>query len=326
MTTAMIWCLCATQAQPSSHEYTVWYEAKGRPTRVQLYQFDPDGSRLFAAHPMDTDKVEIWSVGKKQVVSALDWGNNPFFRGGVTVAALSSNQRHFVAGTSGGLAIWDLSTSQREWHKMPTSVFALAFQKDSDQFVTGIGSIITVWKLNSIAAETSHRCQSDVFSVNYSSDSQRIVVGHEDGGISVYDANTLIPENRRWKFHRQSVLDAFFVEQDRKILSIGHEGDVVLTEVQTGKRSKLIADKDGVASVAYARKTNWLVLGSYGGTVSVVDVTTGKVIFKEEFREAVVSVAISEDGSVLAAATGSEQDDVARESKNAVMKWWKLKK
>ncbi len=225
-----------------------------------------------------------------------------------------------------GIAIWDIETGKTQWHKMPGPVNAVAFTNaDEKTFVTGIGTIITVWNVESIVAEEFLPCHSDVCSLGYSSDSRRIVAGHEDGSITVCDAQTLIPDKFKWKVHSGEVLNAVFIDRDKKILSVAYDGTVLVTEIETGKKTKLHVDKDGVSAAAYARKKNWIVVGSYGGKVSVIDVGNGKTVFTEAFQESVLSVAISDTGSVLAVATGSEIDDTTRDSRNAVMKWWKLK-
>lgn len=314
------------QGTTASKEYVAWYEANGHPALVTLYQIDEAGGRLFFSDRQNTDNVIIWSIEKKGTIGKLDWGNDGLSRCGISAGILASKEKSFVAATWGGFAIWALDTRRPEWHKMPANVNALSSSPDGDLFVTGIGPIITVWSVPTIVAETSARCRSDIFSLNYSSDSKRIVAGHEDGSLSLYDANTLTCEKRTGSLHRFSVLDAFFSAQNKSIVSVGYEGNVALTDLRSGKPSGLMSFKAGARCAAYARQRNWIVVGTPGGLLTVFDVGNVKVVFQADLKEAIKSVAISSNGSVLAAVSGRDYDDMERDAKYATMKVWKLKR
>lgn len=140
--------------------------------------------------------------------------------------------------------------------------------------------------------------------VKFSTDGQSIAAGSWNGGIYLYDANTLDLKNDVPDLQSGKVCTLDFNPLDSMLLATGgSNGLIKLIRLSEGKPSisTLSGHQKRISSLQFHPCGKYLATGSYDLTWRLWDITTGKELyFQEGHSKEVSSVRIHPDGSLIA--------------------------
>ncbi|MEL6490403.1 MAG: caspase family protein, partial [Cyanobacteria bacterium J06621_3] len=140
--------------------------------------------------------------------------------------------------------------------------------------------------------------ESEVLSLAFSPDGQRIVSGSKDGTLRFWDAQTGVPLSDLLKGHESEVWSVAFSLDNQRIVSGGRDG-IRLWDAQTGALlSDPLEGHGWVDSVAFSPDGQRIVSSGRGGRSRLWDAQTGAPIGAplEDYGVAVLSVTFSPDG------------------------------
>jgi serine/threonine protein kinase/WD40 repeat protein len=139
-----------------------------------------------------------------------------------------------------------------------------------------------------------------VVSLAFSHDRQLLLSGDDDGMLCLWDVNSA--ELRRTFFAGSHIVSMRFSPDDREILASTINGSIHLWPVDLADQSTLCRVAGTVGCVAVSPDELLAAVG-VSNDVRVIDVATGYCIWSNTLTATVISLAFSENGSTLDAAT-----------------------
>jgi WD40 repeat protein len=248
--TVYLWDGITRQAQPLSGQV---YHLKDQPFRKVL--FSPDGSTL-ASWGMSKDvPIRLWDVttGKRQRTltgHAALIKRVTFSPDGNTLASWSSHDETTIR-------LWDVGTGK---HKRTLTghirlVESVAFSPDGKTLVSGgLDSTVHLWDAvtgKNIRTFTDEHLtnqqmaqSSDVMTVSFSSEGNRLAGGRRDGLIQLWDVATgqLL---QTFRGHVDAISSVTFSPDGFTIASTGKDATARLWDVATGQQKRLLAGYKG---------------------------------------------------------------------------------
>lgn len=310
-------------AQDKDHRGVVLLETKGRLAHVSLLHINRANELL---HAVDGPRLLAWSLSTKEKVFDFHWNSRGIPFTGPKTRTGSGDDRLMAMGAWEGFSVWNTESDKWQFQRMPGPVTSVAFTGDN-KLLTAIGPLVALWDLetmrrvryfdsgnNSLTKRTGN-----VFSLSCSAKSGAIVAGHDDGSLSILDQRLLLKKSLH-AHDDGAVTHAILVEEDTKVLSAGTDGMVVLTSLADEKRTKVFEDEYPISCMAYCAAKSRVILGTDGGLFAVVDLSSGKTVIRDKLPQPVLSVALSEDGSIGAVSCGSTADNAVTRSKNAILR------
>ncbi len=235
----------------------------------------------------------------------------------VRSVAISPDGQGLLTGSGDSSAVlWKASTGDKvrtfAGHTQPIN--SVAFSPDGRKILTGSADETAIlWDAQSGDRLLTFRGQSHcVSAVAFCPDGEKLLTGsgysaHPNGiyAALLWDART--GERLRTIPGHKELIQALAVSPDgQQALTGSSDKTAVLWNLQTGERIRGFAghSADGVDSVAFSPDGRRVLTGSWDNTVVLWDKATGKIVQRlATISLHVRSIALSPDGSLIAAAT-----------------------
>jgi WD40 repeat protein len=257
---------------------------KGHAGQVTSVAFSPDGKRVAtvnAAPRKDrkewlTGEIKLWAVESGRLLTSVNAHPKAIW----CVAFSSDGMRLPSASSDCTVKIWDIATGKNvlvlQEHGVVRSV---AFSQDGKRLAsTGLGGIVTIW--DAATRRVQHALGGHperAWSVAFSPDGKRLASA---GGI--------LNETPGFK-------------------PVWEGGEVKVWDVGTGKEILSLKQQDTgeFYCVSFSPDGRHVAAGSYLGTVTIWDATTGRQTITRRNEDPVYGVAFSPDGERVAVAGGA---------------------
>ena len=230
-------------------------------------------------------------------------------------------------GDNHNIYIWDISTESKIYtltgHEGKIS--GLAFRRNGDLISGSEDGTVRLWNVSE--ERELQRLQDgfgQVTSIALSPDEQQVVFGATDGTLRLWEVDTVLPP-RPFIGHEDVVLSVDFSSDGQQIVSGSEDNTVRLWDVSTGMTVKtFVGHEKRVWSVAIHPDGEQIASGSWDGTVRLWKNIPGiEAIDGEDtsnvplvaYDRAVLSVAFSPDGRLLAIGLANSEND------NSVKLW-----
>jgi RNA polymerase sigma factor (sigma-70 family) len=248
----------------------------------------------------------------------------------LTALAYSPDGRHVATGGGGGdstIRVWEVSTGKQvaQLKGELFDVTSLQFSPDGGRIVSGeSGGTARLWDWAKGGAPVRNFPDHKpwLHSVAFSPDGKQIATGDDDGVVRVFDQSSgkLV---RRFEGHTAAVCALAYAPDGQTLFSGGWDHSIRQWDLTTGKvvrvivgvqdlvnRPKPVGHTNVVTSLAVSPGGRWLYSGSYDHTICVWETASGQLcrVLKGEERtySSVKAIALSPDGTWLAAAIGDE--------------------
>ncbi len=314
-----------------AHDRTIrlWDSATGKELRlleghrdqVSAVAFHSDGRTLVSSSWDGT--IRTWDVATGKEKQGLK-GHR---LGVVGISVDAAGKKVASASLDGTARVWDLATGKETLRidVAPDGVAAVALSADGKLLAAGDHEeTVTLWDMK---GKLSQRCSPPdrVRSINQgyghtvalSPDNSRIVSGHGDAGIRLWDAATgkMI---RRVGRQTDYVWSVQFSPDGKHVASAGRrDGTVHIWDAEKGEQIKALpGQKGGISKLLYSRDGKRLIAagGSFDPAIYVWDVEREKAIYRlEGHRDYIDGIALSWDEKTLASA-----------SRDGTMRLWDL--
>lgn len=224
------------------------------------------------------------------------------------IAAEPQERRALTASFDYSVILWRLDGSEGQIvHRLighEATVNDVAFVPGAERAVSASddGSL-AVWDLGGgeLVARFGDTPEKAI-DADVSRDGRRAAVARWDGTARIFDLGTLT-ETARLEGHRGNVNAVTFSADGRTLYTASYDGTIVAWDSETGARQAQLHD-NGWGVNALALVDGAMVFGSLDGKLARIDLATGGVseLFKTE--RPIMSLAVSPDGSRLAAGSG----------------------
>lgn len=190
-----------------------------------------------------------------------------------------------------------------------TSIAAVAYTPDGSVLALGdsLGGV-TLWDVASGRQRKALFAHvDDVNVIAFSTDGGKMVSGSDDGRVVIWDTESWTPLHVLTG-HVDGVTDLALSRPDGRLLATASDdASVRLWNVATGAPvgEALYGHSNGVLAVAFGRDQRQLVTAGDDGRVVVWDALEGRVLYSFVASD-LSDIDLSEDGSLLAVATGSK--------------------
>ncbi len=265
--------------------------------------FSHDG-RIVASCGAYKDPIRLWEVATGEEISTIDYG--------ARALALSPDGRTLATGSSDGVELWDVETgTQRAAMSMAGGIeAAVAFSPDGRTLAAGewwSDFTVQLWDVETatrIATFADHKDR--VNSVSFSPDGSTVASASHDHTVRLWDVATKSIVNT-FEGHESWVFSVDFSPDGALLASASN--NIKLWEVGTGKATTFSPRDVSTAlsgSVAFAPDGRTLATGSEGG-VAIWEVATGNAVTLASGHGGSGAVALSPDGTRLAAAANYDE-------------------
>jgi len=264
--------------------------------------------------PCAESSVSIWNTQSAQPTSfsftmKTDIVGLAFSSDG-TKLAIASPTDILVADTTTSQQIVSLSMN----HAVVTS---LAFSPDGAKLAASSEDrTIRLWDATSwelLAPFSGH--EGIVFSISFSHDGKVLASTSQDGTIRLWSVGTGNELGTPLTGHREQVFSVAFSPNDKMLVSGGHDGSLMLWDINAeGTINRRLANTSGAHSALFSPDGRTIFTGTDDGKVLLLDSGKGEVqatlgdlsVYalprsSDGFLTAIVSIALSGDGKILAA-------------------------
>jgi RNA polymerase sigma factor (sigma-70 family) len=253
---------------------------QGSETHLTAVAYSPDGRYVVSGGGGGDATLRVWEVGTAKQVAHLQAGMFD-----VTCVQFSPNGRWIASADSSGVArVWDWA-ARREVHTFRDHkgwLYSVAFSPDGKRLATGDeAGVIRVWDLaNGKLVHTLRGHSAHVMALVFSRDGKTLISGSWDHSIRTWDLASA----------KQTLLIKGVHSPTGRPRPTGH------TNVVTG--------------LALSPGGRFLYSGSYDHRICVWETSSGQLcrVLKDQERtySSVNAIALSPDGTQLAAAIGDE--------------------
>ena len=275
-----------------------------------------DGSTLITFGSQNVIKLWDVSTGKPKIdLAGLE--------SRLTALAFSPDGRHVVTGGGGGggsLRVWEVARGKQVAclrDPQMWDVNCVHFSPDGKRILSAdTGGVARLWDWSSgrqMGAFSGHK--GWLHAVAFSSDGKQFATGDEAGVVRVWDlAQGKIVHTLRG--HTHIVTDLVFTSDGRSLISASWDHSFRLWDLETGKEKYVVKGHTNVVtSLALSPGGLWLYSGSFDHTICVWETSSGKLcrVLKgqeRDYNSSVEAIALSPDGTLLAAALGHEATSV----------------
>ena len=276
-----------------------------------------DGKRLLAG---SGNVLTLWDIASGRTIWTAKWkyGGNIY----TTPVAISPDGRYAASGSWDGPArLWDLADGKmiRALKGHTSGVVSVAFSPDGKRVLTGCmhDHTLRLWDIATGRRLVVFEGDSLPFwSVAFTPDGKHVAVGHELGGVGLWDlvAGRLVRSFVTYKSQfwaaSPSVLSVAFTPDGRSLLTSANTGGTL--KLLDPFRGTVIREFEGhrgtVSSVDVSPNGRYAISGGSDKTVKLWDVSRGTVVrtFKGH-TESIQGVALTPDGRRIVSAGGRDK-------------------
>jgi WD40 repeat protein len=287
--TVKVWAADSGRLLRSLEGHTDW---------VTAVAFSPDGRTIVSGSSDDT--VKMWEAASGRLLRALEGHTAD-----VTAVAVSPDGHTIVSGAADGtVQVWEAASGRllRALDGHTAWVTTVAFSPDGRTIVSGSDDeTVQVWEaasgrlLYSLDGHTAW-----VSAVAVSPDGRTIVSGSADRTVKVWEVagGRLL---RSLKGHTAAVTAVAISPDGRTIVSGADDRTVKVWDVASGRLLRSLEGHTvGVKAVAFSPDGRWIISGAWDRTIRAWDLESGesRVLFWSD--AAILSLALSGDGQLLA--------------------------
>ncbi len=221
------------------------------------------------------------------------------------------------------IRLWDPSTGHeiRQLGQQADYPYCVAFSPDGQTLGAGArGPVIIVFDVASgRERQRSDPFKGEVFQISFAPDGRTLATGDANSReVILWDAHTL-KQSRRIESHRLGTWALAFTPDSRSLATGGddtasrvvgqapEEGSATLFDVATGREFRRFPVQDAhIIALAISHDGQQLAMGATDGSISVLELTTGKMIRKLTADQGVKCLRFSPNGKILA--SGGTED------------------
>ena len=249
----------------------------------------------------------------------------------LTALAYSPDGRHVAAGGGGGdatIRVWEVASGKLVAHLKAqlSDITTLRFSPDGKQIASGdSGGAARLWdwaKGDCVRTLSGHKPW--LHTVAFSPDGKHLATGDEAGVVRVWDRASS-KKLHTLEGHTAQIAALAYSPDGRTLFSAGWDHSIRQWDQTTGKVVRVIkgtrtpaglplspGHTNVVTSLAVSPGGRWLYSGSYDHTICVWETATGRLcrVLKgtdRDYNSSVNAIALSPDGTRLAAAIGDER-------------------
>lgn len=307
--------LASTTWRPEEHVVVVRDADSGTPRHPlaapggepRAIAFSPNGQLLalgVVGQTAGRNVVELWNVPEGRLVRLL-----PCPRRSATAVAFTPDGRHVGAATvDGTVEFFDVETGARVASiQAGFRLDAMAFAPEGGVMVVGGAGGGTLISLASGTVQQRLRVGTDMCALAWSPDGTVVAGGGQDGRVGLWSPTgglvAVFPAREPWGWIPTFEADGALTVRG----TLAESSPPLMWDSRTRiLRAAPAPPQVGKEAVAVATQGGLLVLGDRDGLVRVVDGRTGRLRLRLDAGLAVLGVAASLDGSLVAAACGAK--------------------
>jgi len=273
-----------------------------------------------AAKPVGSSRVDVHGDPLPEGARAR-MGTTRFNHGSLVnfVACSPDGSILASAGWDHLIRLWDTATGHeiRQLGQQADYPYCVAFSPDGQALAVGAsgreGTIILFDVASGRERKRSVPFKGSASTISVAPDGRTLATGDANSKeVILWDARTL-KESRRIEAHRLGTWAVAFTPDGRSLATGGNDtasrvvgqsredGSAALFDVATGRELKRFPIQNAhVVALAISRDGRQLAMGATDGSVSVLDLSTGKTIRKLIADQGVKCLRFSPDGKILA--------------------------
>ncbi|MEO0561901.1 MAG: WD40 repeat domain-containing protein, partial [Chloroflexota bacterium] len=291
----------------------------GHAEAVNALAITPDGTHLVTGSQDGT--VRVWNIDTSEEIRRFRGHDNP-----VTAIAISPDGRQIVSGAEDNtLRMWDLQSGAEVLRMaQPEEAFIDAYISSDGTFTLsgGRNGGLATWDLTTgtrirelsttkgTVGALEAESRETITAIALSPNDRLALSGTRDGTFAVWDVNSGT-DLRRVEAHSGVINAAAFMADNRQVVTVGPDNEIVRTDVGTGDvlyRLNLAVDGT-ITRLRLVPDTETLVAATNTGLLYLLGATEGEVLREiGQHDDAVLAVDIHPDGT--RALTGSRDESV----------------
>jgi WD40 repeat protein len=232
--------------------------------------FAPDGKR-FAAGTQGPILYDLSGETPKQLFK-FTWHSH-----GPVGMAFGGDGKQFVIGNAWPqIQLWDLSgpepTKRLEMnHKDPSHTMdQVALSPDGRLLASGRHTndhTLRLWRIEGDQLEQVAIPRVEALHVLFAPDGKTLAFGDHNGGVHLWDLTGPIPTDRQRLSGSHPIA---FTRDGRQLLTLGHEGAVIVWDPATGQKLHEVKLAQGVGAAALSADGRHFAVGNSNGTIYIL--------------------------------------------------------